>query len=64
MKDTWYSTELNHVDAMRLRWYLKEHKIKFETSDAYYTIHFEINCNEEEMNSINNYLDMLSKEGS
>lgn len=53
MAKKWYNIELPKEEAVALRRYLKEHKITFETSEAYNLIHFECLLSEKEMERVN-----------
>lgn len=53
------NVELNKNDADKLRVFLKDNKIKFETSEAGKLIHFEILVNKFEEEKINKFLNTL-----
>lgn len=53
------NVELSKDDSNKLRAFLVENKIKFETSGADNLVHFEILVNSLEEKKINNFLDTL-----
>lgn len=53
------NVELSKDDSNKLRAFLVENKIKFETSGADNLVHFEILVNSIEERKINNFLDTL-----
>lgn len=53
------NVELSKDDSNKLRAFLVENKIKFETSGADNLVHFEILVNSIEEKKINNFLDTL-----
>lgn len=53
------NVELSKDDSNKLRAFLVENKIKFETSGADNLVHFEILVNSMEEKKINNFLDTL-----
>lgn len=53
------NVELSKSDAEQLKVFLKNNKIKFETSGAYNLVHFEILVNKFEENKINYFIDTL-----
>lgn len=53
------NVELNKNDADKLRVFLKDNKIKFETSGVGKLIHFEILVNRFEEEKINKFLNTL-----
>lgn len=57
MKRKYYNCELKEADAQKLKEKLKEEEIKFESSGVgwHYT-HFEILCNDEEVETIDKFL--------
>lgn len=61
MKDNkkYYNVELNKEESEQLKIYLKENKIYYEPSQCYNLIHFEIKCNKEELEKVNQFLDTL-----
>lgn len=63
MEKKYYSIELNHVDSFKLKWFLSEHHIKYESSECYNLIHFEICCDKHEKDMLDSYLEMITKEG-
>lgn len=53
----WHSCELQDLDAQKLKVKLKEESITFETSSAGFGYtHFEILCNEAEVETIDKFL--------
>lgn len=55
----WYSVELTKHKAEKFNYYLKEHNIKFEPSEAFILIHFECYMTFEELYAANRFLDNL-----
>lgn len=55
----YYSVELTQDKSDLLKVYLKENNIYYEPSQCYNLIHFEVKCNKEELEKINQYLDTL-----
>jgi len=55
----WYNVELNKVDSDLFRTELKTNNIYYEASGAGKMTHFEIKCNKEQLNRLNNFLDTL-----
>lgn len=53
------NVELSKRDAEQLKVFLKNNKIKFETSGAENLIHFEILVNQFEEKKINDFIDTL-----
>lgn len=53
------NVELSKDDSSKLREFLIDNKIKFETSGADNLVHFEILVNSIEERKINNFLDTL-----
>lgn len=53
------NVELSQNDAEELKAFLKNNKIKFETSGAENLVHFEILVNQFEEKKINEFLDTL-----
>lgn len=53
------NVELSKDDSSKLRVFLVENKIKFETSGVGDLVHFEILVNSMEEKKINNFLDTL-----
>ena len=53
------NVELSKDDSNKLRAFLVENKIKFETSGAGDLVHFEVLVNSIEEKKINNFLDTL-----
>lgn len=53
------NVELSKDDSSKLREFLIDNKIKFETSGADNLVHFEILVNSLEEKKINNFLDTL-----
>lgn len=64
MRRRYYNVELSHVDAFKLKWFLSEHHIKYESSECDNLIHFEIYCDDFEKDIIDSYISMISKEGT
>ncbi len=64
MRRKYYNIELSHVNSFKLKWFLSEHHIKYESSECDNLIHFEIYCNTTEKDMINSYISMISKEGT
>ena len=57
MKRKYYNCELKEADAQKLKAKLKEEGIKFETSSAGFGYtHFEIFCNDAEVETIDKFL--------
>lgn len=53
----WHSCELKELDSLKLKEKLKEESIKFETSSAGFGYtHFEIFCNDAEVETIDKFL--------
>lgn len=53
----WHSCELKELDSLKLKSKLKEESITFETSSAGFGYtHFEILCNEAEVETIDKFL--------
>ena len=57
MKRKWYNCELKELDAQKFKAKLKEEGIEFESSGVgcHYT-HFEILCNDAEVETIDKFL--------
>lgn len=53
----WLNTELTKNEAEMLKDFLDENDIEYEASEAYNLIHFEINVNEYEKETINGFID-------
>lgn len=53
------NVELSKSDAEQLKVFLKNNKIKFETSGAENLVHFEILVNKFEEKKINDFIDTL-----
>ena len=57
MKRKWHSCELKELDAQKLKAKLKEEGITYETSSAGFGYtHFEIFCNDTEVETIDKFL--------
>lgn len=57
MKRKWYSCELKELDAQKLKAKLKEECIEYETSSAGFGYtHFEILCDDAEVETIDKFL--------
>ena len=52
----WYNVELNTNEAHKLRLFLIDNSINYETSGAYNLIRFEIELNCEKYQLVNNFL--------
>lgn len=56
---TWKSTELCYDEAQKLKSFLNQAKIKYESSGCYNLIHFEIFANDFEAELVNCFIDTL-----
>lgn len=56
---TWKSVELEKAKADKLRKFLKGKGIRYEASECYNLIHFEILCNGDEVKEINAVLERM-----
>lgn len=59
MDKKYRSTEVNVVEAEALRIFLKENEIEYEPSQCGELIHFEILCDDDEVQAINDFIDTL-----
>jgi hypothetical protein len=59
MDKKYRSTEVNTVEAEALRIFLKENDIEYEPSQCGELIHFEILCDNDEAQAINDFIDTL-----
>lgn len=57
-----YNVELNHEAADKLKVFLKDNNIYFEPSQCYNLVHFEIKADENEAQTINNFLNEVTKQ--
>ena len=55
----WLNVELSQADANELKNFLNDYDIKFESSECYDKIHFEVFVDEYEKEAINDFLDEL-----
>lgn len=55
----WMNVELTPEDADKNREFLRENKIKFESSGCYNLVHFEVYVNEEELELCDAFLATL-----
>ena len=53
----WYSTELPKETAGKLKEYLRDNKVKYEASECFSYIHFEIFTDVESVKLINSFID-------
>lgn len=53
----WYSTEIEIENAGKLKEFLRDNKIKFEASECFGYIHFEIFTDEERVKVIDSFID-------
>lgn len=59
MDKKYRSTEVSVVEAGALRIFLKENDIEYESSQCGELIHFEILCDDDETQAINDFIDTL-----
>lgn len=55
----WLNVELSQADANELKDFLNDNDIKFESSECYDKIHFEVLVNEYEKEAVNDFLNEL-----
>lgn len=56
----WYNIDLlNDADIIALRMFLRDNGIKYETSSNYNMTHFEIYCDAEMANKIDDYINSI-----
>ena len=54
-----YSIELNQADSKKLKGFLQDNKIKFESQSCYNNIHFSLELTKVQVEIINNFLDTI-----
>ena len=56
---TYYNVELPKETAGRFKEYCRDMHLKYEASECFNLIHFEVNCNENELKEANAFLNTL-----